>query len=102
MVEYATVPPEIIMGEASLCGFWAMIAVAYVYQRNDEMNGWQEGPNTKAVLAAALWSTLPDTSRGAKYVFSLNDLGKQKVREIIKDKKPRIVYSCTIGKLAFY
>lgn len=100
MVEYA-VPPEIIMGEASLCSFWAMVAVAYVYQRNPRMNGRQQ-PDIKATLAAALWSALPDTSRGAKYVFSLQDLERKEVGRIIKDKKVRVIYPCSVGGLVFY
>jgi hypothetical protein len=102
MVDYNFVPPEIIMGEASLCGFWAMVAVAYVYQRNPKMNGWQEMPNIKATLAAMLWPALPDTSLGAKYVFSSQDLETRKVDQIIKDKKARAIYPCLVGELAFY
>jgi hypothetical protein len=67
-----------------------------------KMNGWHSRPNLKAVLAAILWSSLPDSSRGAKYVFSLDDLNKQEVRQIINNKNPRVVYPCIIGQLAFF
>lgn len=102
MVEYSLVPPEVLMGEGGMCGFWAMVAIAQLVQRNNKMNGWQDQPNLKAVLAAILWPAFPDMTQGAHYVFSLQDLENQKVRQIIKDKKPKVVWPCSVGQLAFY
>jgi hypothetical protein len=78
-----------------------MVAIAHLTQRNPRMNGWQD-PSIKATLAAILWPTLTDPSRGAKYVFSLQDLEDQKVRQIIKDKSPKVVWPCSTGQLVFY
>lgn len=99
--ELLLVPPEVLMGEAGICSFWAMVAVAYVFQRNQQMNGWQE-PNIQAALAAALWPMLPDTSGGANYAFSTQDLMREDVRKIIAGTSPKVVWMCNTGELAFY
>lgn len=100
-MNYHFVPPEVLMGEAGICSIWAMIAVAYVFQRNPRMRGYQE-PDLRANLVAGLWPFLPDLSGGAKYVFSLADLKKEAVKRIIKDKEQKAVFPCVKGRLAFY
>lgn len=95
------VPPEVLMGEAGICSFWAMVAIAWVYQRNQRMNGWQE-PDPKAILASALWPILPDTSAGANHAFSAEDLRREDVKEIIGRALPRAVWRCATGSLTFY
>ena len=99
--ELIFVPPEILMGEAGACSFWAMVAIAWVYQRNQRMNGWQE-PDQKAILASALWSILPDASAGANYVFSAEDLRREDVKKIIGGTPPGVVWRCATGSLTFY
>ncbi len=100
--ELLLVPPEVLMGEAGMCSLWAMAAIARVFQQNQHMNGWQP-PNMKAILVASLWPILPDTSAGANYVFSTQDLEMDAVREIIGDAKPRVVWRCVAGgALNFY
>lgn len=101
MTELVPVPPEVLMGEAGICGFWAMAAIAWVYQRNPRMNGWQK-PSIKAILAAALWPVLPDPSHGARYVFSLRDLVRPGVGKIIRGRPVRAIYPCKVGELVFY
>jgi hypothetical protein len=99
----APVPPEILMGEAGICGFWAMVGIAYVYQRNPRMHGWQDQVNIKALGAAILWPVLPDPTQGARYVFSASDLDRRRVRAIIKQTgPPKWMVKCEIGQLAFY
>ena len=96
------VPPELLMGEAGICGFWAMVAVAWVYQRNQRMNGWHDSPSEQASLAAALWPILPDMSGGSRYVFSAEDLAGSGAREIAGPGPPVVVYQCAVGRLAFF
>jgi hypothetical protein len=96
------VPPEILMGEAGLCGFWAMVAVAYVYSRNDQMNGWQDRPSVQANLAAMFWRYLPDVSRKAHYVFSAEDVAGGAVQGLVGRGPPKIVWPCEVGSLMFY
>jgi hypothetical protein len=103
MSEALLVSPEILMGEAGTCGFWAMVAIAYVYQRNPRMNGWQNETTLQARLSARLWPVLPDPSRGARYVFSVSDLKKEAVMGIVKETgPPKRVVECTAGGLFFY
>lgn len=99
--ELLLVPPEMLMGEAGICSIWAMVAIAWVYQRNQRMNGWQE-PSPQAIMASALWPMLPDTSAGANYVFSAEDLEREDVKEIVGDARPRAVWRCSTGALNFY
>ena len=103
MDELLMAPAEVLMGEAGVCGFWAMVAVAYVYNRNQRMNGWQAQVSAEARLAAAWWRYLPDPSRGAWYVFSRQDLGLESVREIVRERgPPRARFRCLVGGLTFY
>lgn len=95
-------PPEIIMGEAGICSLSAMIAVAYVFQRNPVMYGWQEKVSNEARAAALFWRWLPDTSNGARHMFSFADLRQDKVRRIIRGKRVKAVFRCKIGGLVFY
>lgn len=103
MDELLMAPPEVLMGEAGLCGFWAMVAVAHVYNRNQKMNGWQTAVSDEARLAAAWWRYLPDVSWGARHVFSRQDLNMVSVREIVRATgPPRARFRCRVGGLAFY
>lgn len=99
--ELMFIPPEVLMGEAGICGFWAMVAIAQVFQQNHRMNGWQE-PDLKAVLASMLWAVLPDASGGANYVFSREDLEREDVQEIVGSAQPGAVWECAVGELIFY
>jgi hypothetical protein len=102
MSEVILVPPEVLMGEAGICSIWAMIAVAYVYQRNQHMNGWQP-PSAEAKFAAGAWRFLPDPSQGARFVFSQADLGCQAVQAIVKGLgPPKVIFKCAVGRLVFY
>ena len=103
MTDLWGVPPEVIMGEAGICSFLAMVAVAYVYQRNPQMNGWHDCPNDRARLAAGLWWLFQDPSRGARFVFSVDDLRLKGVREIVQGVgPPRARFRCAVGGLVFY
>lgn len=95
------------MGEAGTCGllngFFAMVAVAYVFQRNSRMNGWQSPPSDEARLAATFWWLFPDETCGAQYVFSFQDLRQSAVQAIVRERgPPKVIYRCTAGGLAFY
>ena len=96
------VAPQLLMGEAGICGFMAMIAVAYVYQRNPVMYGWQEDFSDEAKAAALFWPWFPDYSYGASYVFSFRDMRTKAVRLLIRGKWPKIVFRCQVGGLVFY
>lgn len=101
-MDYSIVPPEVLMGEAGICGFWAMVAVAWVYQRNPRMHGCQP-PNDEALMAAAWWQYFPDPSKGARFVFSIPDMRLPAVGEIVRDLgPPRARFSCAVGGLVFY
>lgn len=81
------VPPEIVSGEAVICSWWAWIAIAYVWQRNRQWSGWSDDVPFTVRWVVALAPMLPDTSRGARFVFSRADLGKRKVMGIIGGMK---------------
>lgn len=103
MNELFAVPPELLMGEAGICGFWAMVAVAYVYQRNPAMNGWQDIVSDEALLAAGFWPFLPDPTDGARFVFSAEDLELEKTKQIVRETgPPKAVFPCVVGQLVFY
>jgi hypothetical protein len=102
MIEYQFVPPEIIAGEASICSLWAMIAIAYVFQRNPKMNGWDSDPDLRAFFASRFFHLLPDTSGGAKYAFSIQDVAAGAAVVAVGEQPPKVVYPCVRGGLAFY
>lgn len=81
------IPPEIISGEALICSWWAWVAIAHVYQRNQSWAGWSDDAPFAVLWVAALSPMLPDTSRGAQFVFSRADLGKRQVLKIIGGMK---------------
>jgi len=91
----------ILMGEAGTCGLLAMVAVAWVHQRNPRMNGWQM-PNARAELAAVLWQYVDDPVADREFVFSRDDLRLEAVRRIIAERGPPVVFKCRVGELYFY
>jgi hypothetical protein len=94
---------HVIMGEASLCGFGAMLAVAWVYQRNPTMYGWQP-PSALALWTALMWRWFPDPTDGARYLVSNSDLQRPAVRSFTTDRgSPTFVAECAGGRqlLAF-
>lgn len=85
---------HIIMGEASLCGFAGMLAVAWVYQSNQTMYGWQE-PSAMALWTAIMWRYFPDPTGGARYLVSNTDLQQRGVRLFTTDRgAPTFVAEC--------
>lgn len=77
------VPPEIVSGEAFICSWWAWVAIAYIYQHNQTWYGWSEDVPFTIQAVIALAPVLPDTSNGARFLFSRADLGKRKVMRLI-------------------
>jgi len=87
----------ILEGEAGTCGVLAMLAVAFVYSRNDVMYG-NADPSDTALLIAEHWYKFTDTSNGANFAFSDRDLSYPAVREIIGRSPPVMVYDCAGGR----
>lgn len=81
-----TVPPEVIAGEALVCGVQAMLAVAWVYSRNDRMYGWQDTPSITARWLSEAWANLPDPTYGATFLFSRQDLAQDRVQALIRGR----------------
>lgn len=81
-----TVPPEVIAGEALVCGVQAMLAVAWVYSRNDIMYGWLDDPPYTARWIAENWHKLPDPTGGAIFLFSRQDLEQDAVQDLIRGR----------------
>lgn len=96
---------HVVMAEAGpLCGPLAMVAIAWVYSRNDVMYGKYANvtPNEDALAVARIWDRLPDPTGGAHFAFSREDLKKPSVQKIIKNTgPPTLVIECE-GGLALY
>lgn len=81
-----TVPPEVIAGEALVCGLQAMLAVAWVYSRNDIMYGWLDNPPPIARWVSKNWSKVDDPTDGAVFLFSRQDLELDAVQALIQGR----------------
>jgi hypothetical protein len=81
-------PPEILAGEAAVCSssLLTLAAVAYVYQHNTAMNGWQADVDAKVEWVALNWYMLPNVAPGAWHVFSEQDLRMKSVQRIIRQR----------------
>jgi len=90
---------HIIAGEAGTCGLMAMVAVAYVYSRNDRMNGYSEYVSNSARWVAMFWRYLPDVSGGRRFLFSADDMRLPAVQRIItlEGRAPPVVFNCRNG-----
>lgn len=86
------IPPEIIAGEAAICTFHAMLAVAWVYSRNPRFYGWSDEPGRMAQWIARYWYLFPDPTRGATNLFSAADLKQEKVRRLIAGRPVRAIF----------
>lgn len=91
------VPAEVIAGEAAICSIQAMLAVAWIYQRNQRFNGWHPKPSITAQWVAANWQRLPDTSNGATFLFSKADLGLLEVQRLIAGRPLLAQFECKYG-----
>lgn len=87
---------HIIMGESGTCGLMALIATAYLYQRNPTMYGWQT-PSALAVWVALLYEMYPDPTPTAHYLFSREDTQRPAVRRLIGHDPPLAVFVCGGG-----
>ena len=86
----------IIAGEAGACSFTAMIAVAYIYQRNNRFFGYSQ-PGYWESLIARNWYKFTDTSGGAEFLFSADDLQDHRVKRIIRGREPTKQWDCRMG-----
>ena len=91
---------SVLMGEAGLCPFTALVAAAYVCQRSACYG--DQPPNENARIAAALWYLLPDPSLGAQHLVSRQDLQQQRVRHFTSDRGPPLVKWECAGGLEIY
>jgi len=81
------VPPELLMGEASVCGMPGMVAVWHVAQNRGTTHGfygWQE-PDAVAQWVAQNGGLYRDPTAGATHIFSVQDLLRTDVQAIIRD-----------------
>ena len=88
-----------LVNEAGVCGIMGMVAVAYVWTRNKVMYGsyGPVEPTDDALFVARYWSEFPDYSRGAKFVFSDEDLRDWRVQNIIRNHGPPWRMECAGG-----
>jgi len=95
----------VLQGEAGMCGWIGLWAVAYVWGRNPVMYGHQS-PSEQAKLVAKLyldypaWRT-PDPTDGARFLLSKHDLRQARVQRLIGDKSRVFELKCK-GGLAIY
>lgn len=94
----------ILQGEAGVCGWIGLWAVAYVWGRNPIMNGYQE-PGEQAYLVARLYLMnpffFPDPTDGARFLLSKQDIESTKGKILIGDKSLVFELKCK-GGLAIY
>ncbi len=90
---------HVIQGEAGLCPLTAMLAVAWIYSRNDTMYGYAK-PSGGARLIAKFWESIPDPVPNKHFIFSRQDLRQARVRRLIRNKEPT-VFEC-LGGLKLY
>lgn len=80
------IPPEVIAGEASLCGLEGRLAVAHVASRNGRWTGW-ENPTPLDIHVARHWDRYPDPTRGSRFLFSDQDLMRADVQSLIAGRE---------------
>lgn len=88
-----------IQGEAGACPLVVMLAVAWIYSRNDTMYGHAK-PSSEALFIARIWQSIPDPVPGKYFIFSRQDLKQKRVRQLIKNREPTI-FQCQ-GELKLY
>lgn len=92
------IPPEIISGEAGICTLQAMLAVAYIYQANQRWSGWNDQVDPMAAWVSIFWPVMPNPAPSAKFLFSISDLKRGPVQDIIKSRGPPIaIFECEAG-----
>lgn len=105
MLPSVEVPVEVLMGEAGICPYYVLLAVAWVYSRNPVMYGWSDHTDPIADFLAANYWKMSDPSLGASFIFSYQDLKTEKVQKLIikLGREPRADYPCRSGLgLVFY
>ena len=86
----------IVQGEAGICGFQAMLAVAWVYSRNRTFYGRAQ-PSAIAWFVAEHWQEFPDPTHGS--VFLVNDLDLRDPRvQAFARGEPSAVFRCAAGR----
>jgi hypothetical protein len=95
---------HVLMGEAGVCDFTALVAIAYMISRGaGPFYGWHPSPSSGALFAAAYWYTQPDPTPWANFVFSAEDHTRASVQAIIRGRRPGRVMRCAGGlSLSFY
>lgn len=92
------VPPETIMGEVGfLCSFQAMVALAWIYQRNPVFYGENADISFMALLVGWSWFVFPDYSNGAEFLFSEADLHQTRVQRLVEGMSPKAIFLCQGG-----
>ena len=81
---------SVVAGEApvALCGMYGALMVLNVMTRNAVWYG-RGAPTGLEAWAVGHWGEFPDVSRGGTFLFSLEDLRTEYVRNLLRD--PRIV-----------
>lgn len=95
----ADILAHVLAGEASVCGFWAMVGIAYAYTtgRAGPFYGWQS-PSPLAVWVALFYEMYPDPTPAARYFFSREDLAKPAVQRIVAGRGPPLtIFDCQAG-----
>lgn len=99
----ADILAHVLAGEGSVCGFWAMVGIAYAYTtgRAGPFYGWQT-PTDMATFVSRWWFLYPDPTPAARFFVSREDLQKASVRAFTLDRGPPLaVWECA-GNLALY
>ena len=91
----------ILQGEAGICPLMALIAVAYVYQVNPTMYGYQT-PGKVAMYASLHWSEYDNPMPGATYVFNQNDVWLESVQQITRQSEYIGWIPCAGGTALFF
>lgn len=89
---------SIISGETGeICPIEAKIAIARIHSQNKVFYGYNANFSGIDLLISANWEKAEDTSRGAKFIFSDDDLKQKRVQELVKDKKLKAKFQCKNG-----
>lgn len=96
------VDAHILAGEAGVCPFGALIAVAWMMARGaGPWYGWSAETTSAVEFVVRYWYTQPDPTPTARFCFSAEDLHSPRVAEIVRSRKLLRQYRCA-GGLALY